>query len=127
MGITSLKKDTILAYSTLPSIEGLENNKLTLVTAAGIIIGTPVLDSPDADANVELLKKANKTIAEKYRQDNNIDTYKPLDGNDGLLMLKDVTLIDGQTRNNFNFLNIFFDQIIAVTIGNTESPSNANS
>lgn len=123
MEIPSLKKETVYGYSAIPSIQALETNKLTLVTAAGIIIGTPVKDDvdSDADADVEMLKTVNSTIIDNYRHDNNIEENKPTSGNDGFIELKDVTLISGSTRSNFKFLNVFFDQIIAVTIANIEN------
>lgn len=49
------------------------------------------------------------TIAEKYEAD--------IEGNDGYMLLSDVTVINGNTRTNFEHMIVFYDQIIGVTLG----------
>lgn len=87
MQIDSLKKRLICNYSLLTSVEGLESSTLTLVTSAGTIIGTPVIDNTEDD-NIELYENANDEICKRYREDNYINDNKPLPGNDGFIELK---------------------------------------
>lgn len=122
MSISSLKKELITSYSLLPGIKELEHNKLTIITAAGIIMGTPLSEDTDANDNITMLLTLNSKIANQYREQNNLTDSKRLPGNDGFIQLKDVTMITNSNVQNFMFLNVFYDQIIAVTIGNNEPP-----
>lgn len=119
--MASFKKELINSFRILPEIEGLENNKFIVYTAAGTFIGTPVNTEKENDSNsTNLIRSFTKNIAEDYRKDNNIPDDQPLDGNDGCFLLSDVTLITGNSRSNIPILAIFFDQVIGISIGNID-------
>ena len=40
-----------------------------------------------------------------------------IEGNDGYMLLSDVTVINGNTRTNFEHMIVFYDQIIGMTLG----------
>lgn len=123
MGIKSFKKELIQKYSFLTTAEGMETNKVILVTAIGIIQGT-FLQLPDESetsntiTNDLLMAKLTERFAEDYRSDNKIAEDEPLPGNDGGFCLKDVCIKSANATFNLPFLFIFYDQIIAATIGN---------
>lgn len=52
-----------------------------------------------------------------YREDRNIPEGTMLDGNDGYIALKNVTINNGKNPFNIPFLCVFYDQIIGVSIG----------
>ena len=112
MSIPSLKKETIVSFACLSDEKDLGNNKLVLVTTAGVITGTLAKSE-------NFLSKAVDHIIDQYRQDNGLDE-KPLNGNDGLLSLEDVTIMSGSKTFNIPFLTVFYDQIIGVSIGNID-------
>ncbi len=114
----SLKKEIICHFTSLPSIEGLERNQLIVYTAAGVFAGTPVLEAPQngSDIGTALFSLIENCSAD-YRSENHIPDGQLLDGNDGAILLSDVTLISGQSRINIPTLAIFFDQIIGISIG----------
>lgn len=116
----SLKKCIITIFSNMPSIDGLEKNKVMLVTAAGIIYGTPAVLDDDLNDPANLLCKSVKTFADAYREHNNIPDNTFLDGNDGAVTLKDVTICSENFKINTPFLCVFFDQIIGVSLGNID-------
>lgn len=110
----SLKKELINSIQSIPLVESCQDNVVTVVTAAGVIIGTPL--SQDEDADNFMAQFVEKT-AGYYRKDHSLDDTQPLDGNDGCFILKDVKLLAGNSTYNFNVLTIFFDQVIAITVG----------
>lgn len=113
----SLKKNTILSFSRIPSIKGMENNDVILITAAGAISGTLIKETY-ADNDIEgILNTAATNSAIGYRKERGIADNVPLDGNDGFITLKDVTIRNGNTVLRQPFLCVFFDQIIGVSIG----------
>lgn len=111
----TLKKDLIAKYAMLPRTDDLKNNKLVIVTAAGIIQGNLV--SNETESSIEIMKAITNKFIDDYREESNIPKGALLDGNDGCLLLEDVMLTCGSTVFPFQFLTVFFDQIIAVTIG----------
>lgn len=48
-------------------------------------------------------------ISKNYKAD--------IEGDDGYMLLSDVTVINGNTRTNFEHMIVFYDQIIGVTLG----------
>lgn len=80
--------------------------QIVLTTAAGIIIGT-VVEEKSEDIFGEVLFGVLDAITEK----NEANT----EGNDGFMLLSDVTIINGETRTKLNNLIVFYDQIIGAT------------
>lgn len=95
-----------------------KNDHLVLVTSAGIIMGDPAI-SEETDSATSSLVDISKDIAGEYRKNNNIPD-SPLDGNDGFICLKNVTVKSPHTTSHFSFLIVFFDQIIGISIGNMD-------
>ena len=121
MGIPSFKKDLIQYYSILTNSEKLGDNKLILVTAAGIICGTLIqfneFESNDTK-DAELIAYITHQHAKEYCSKHRLSSDVPLQGCDGGVGLKDVTIKSANDTFSFPFLFIFYDQIIAATIGN---------
>ena len=112
----SFKKGTISSYCAIPSMESLENNSISVVTAAGIILGTPI-QNEESDENIQVFNTINDTLEKKYRDKYDLQD-KQLPGSDGFFTLKNVKLITPGDTIKFNVLNIFYDQVIAITLGN---------
>ena len=111
----SLKKSLIINLSDSTLVEGLEQNKLVLVTAFGNIVGKPLNDKDleHTDDNKNFLPIMVELFSKEYLKD------KTADGNDGYIILKDVKITSpSNTTTNLPFLVVFYDQIIGVTIGN---------
>ncbi|WP_313584969.1 hypothetical protein [Lacrimispora sp.] len=122
MGNT-FKKGLIQKYSFLTISEEFDNSKLLLVTAIGVIQGTLVFshdesESIGATSNIFTMAKITENFVKVYRTDNHIAKDELLPGNDGGIGLKDVIIKSANAIFNFPFLFIFYDQIIAATIGN---------
>lgn len=112
-----IKKYISLRHYSIPLTDSLENNKLIIITPAGIITGSPISDDgTDNDANAFATLCSN--FVKDYREENSLNPSEPLDGNDGFFILQDATLQTGRATYNFPCLNVFYDQIIAITIGN---------
>lgn len=109
----TLKKSIIEACGVFASVEGMEPSKLILLTAAGRIHGT--ISKDDTESYVA---KAIDKFARNYFDEREIPDGTLPDGNDGYLNLENVTLYKDSATINFPSLTVFFDQIIAVTIGN---------
>lgn len=87
------------------------HNSLIAVTAAGIIIGTYVSD--------EVKKTLENDLT--YITFENMRTLADESGDNisAAILLKDVTLITHQgSKNSFNFLYLFIEDIIALSYGN---------
>ncbi len=115
--MNTLKKHLVHSYSCVPLVDSMKDNKLIVVTPSGVISGTPVTND-ETDESIKVFCDISNKFTKEYREENSIDDSQGLDGNDGFFMLKDVTLRSGSNTYNFGFLNVFFDQIIAVTVGN---------
>lgn len=96
-------------------MDGLKDHLVTVITPAGIIKGTPVLDDED-NGDIKFMCDINKRISTAYRKNLNLEDNQTLPDNDGFFTLKNVKLISGNNIDHFNALNIFFDQIIAITL-----------
>lgn len=113
----SQKKSLVLTLASLLSREEFKKNKLILVTASGIIAGVPVL-KPNKDNNnpiFELIIEASKKL---YNDKDMSEIIEKVDlGNDGYILLKDVSILNNNLCPKLHELAVFFDQIIAATIG----------
>lgn len=115
----TLKKFLSLSYSSIPLIDNLKDYKLCIVTPAGVITGSPISED-DPDESIKSLATLSSNFVEEYRKENSLTPSEMLDGNDGFLVLKNATLNSSGMIHDFNFLNVFFDQIIAITVGKPE-------
>ena len=111
----SFKKYIIRRFSELPLSELLFDNKLILATPSGIIMGTPVFD----EKSTEELPFTNfiNSLGSIYREDHDISEDARLEGNDGYLYLKDVTIRNGVHCTSLPYMWVFYDQIVGVSIG----------
>ncbi len=127
--IPSLKKSVVLSLYSLPGINtsGLPEDgaidfaglQLVIITSGCMITGKPLLDDyePSSSEAMLVLIEASLKAAKKEHQ----DTFKyngQLSGNDGGILLRDVTI-----RYALDYvvtmpaLFVFFDQILAITVG----------
>ncbi|MFV0413335.1 MAG: hypothetical protein ACK5L3_08705 [Oscillospiraceae bacterium] len=113
----TLKKYICNHFARSTELEQLEANKIILLTAAGVIVGSlSTADEKTTDKNdiVTLLaKKTGDGYLEEYALPNN----KPLPDTDGYIPLKDVVLKSGPDSINLPRLIVFFDEIIGITFG----------
>ena len=111
MDMPSLKKTLCKAYALLGSEENV--GTVAFITAAGIITGT-VLRMPSDDSN-ELIplvtKQSSIDYFEKYRV-----SPQCVPGNDGMILLGNANLQHGSESTHFEYLTVFYDQIIGVTL-----------
>lgn len=148
MDIPSFKKNLIHSLSTLPLFEALAQNELMLVTAAGIIRGRVTIlkiepeagdDTEKSDRVAEPEKDGYKfnnepteskkaflayyvqAARETYNKEQNMPEKAYLPGSDGGLCLHDVELDYGNGNvQKFSEMVVFYDQIIAVSLGKRE-------
>ena len=93
---------------------GLGSAGVILLTAMGAICGKPVLSTDQKDESNACVI-ALGVAAERFEEG------KP-EGNDEFITLTDVTIrTQSGAKFNFNTLTVFFDQIIAVSIGTLEN------
>lgn len=128
MEIPSLKKQIINEVYAFMATEALKGNYLILITAAGTILGKPVFDTEAQYEDLEngRLNDKNAVALTFEMIDESKKQYKkyipdgsPIPGNDGYIMLKDVTVrANDGVRLNFSTMIVFYDQIIGVTFGN---------
>lgn len=117
----SFKKNLIFTFQALPNVEGLENNRLIIFTAAGTFLGTPVYKETEKDnESVKIMNSFVYGAAEDYRKENNLPADQPLDGDDGCIILSDVTLITGGSQYSIPVATIFFDQVIGISWGDID-------
>ena len=123
MNHSSLKKSLIIAMSCIPKVEGLEENNLILTTSAGIISGKVPSEQEIDDENSlcgVLYEICDNTKEEYLKNISSTDSEPVIAGNDGYIILKDVKIrpTSSDTITHMNFMVVFYDQIIGVTIGN---------
>lgn len=123
MNHSSLKKSLIIAMSCIPKVEGLEENNLILTTSAGIISGKVPSEQEIDDENSLcgiLYEICDNTKEEYLKNISSTDSEPVIVGNDGYIILKDVKIrsTSSDTITHMNFMVVFYDQIIGVTIGN---------
>lgn len=117
----NLKKSVIRDFCVLATTEALESNSIILVTSAGTITGKVAMTLNEEDLTTDnMLLKFSQKFASTYRQENEINEDESLPGNDGFVCLDDVRIISGNNTINFPSLIVFYDQIIAITVGRIE-------
>lgn len=116
----SLKKFLITSFAQMPCVEGMEQNKLILITAAGTICGAPVTSIDDTVDVANLFTSTAKQMASVYREENDISPDALLNDTDGYIPLKDVIIRNGNTNFTMPFLCVFLDQIIGISLGNLD-------
>ena len=109
----TLKKKIIRALSTVTDAEALKKNEVIITTAFGLISGKVYNgdNSETEDIATKFVADLTNGIAEAYGQEN-------IEGNDGYIFLKDVTIRAG--GNNIFYVRnlvVFYDQIIGITFG----------
>lgn len=104
----SLKKMIIRTLAMAPQTDMFANNQVILTTAAGVITGKIVEENSEKQGDM-IFSTILDTIMEKYEAD--------IEGNDGYMLLSDVTVINGNARTTLKNLIVFYDQIIGVTLG----------
>lgn len=119
MGIPSLKKTIIKYFANIPNIEDLKNNNLILFTTSGIISGKLLLESTE-NSNNKVFSDIVEDVINTYRSDNSLDELKPLNDNDGFLMMENVVIFESNRSINMPFMIVFFDQITGISIGNLQ-------
>jgi len=117
VSIPSLKKNIIAAVASL-SDNGDPDMNLILVTSNGVISGTPCPEESDSEFTGFVQGVAGQ-YKEKYAPE------APLDGHDGCIILKDVTVQSGLQTTEVGRLVVFFDQIVGVTLGKLDQKSTA--
>lgn len=123
MNHSSLKKSLIIAMSCISKVKGLEENNLILTTSAGIISGKVPSEQEIDDENSlcgVLYEICDNTKEEYLKNISSTDSEPVIVGNDGYIILKDVKIrsTSSDTITHMNFMVVFYDQIIGVTIGN---------
>ena len=118
MNIPSIKKHIVSGLSFGVSKEEMKGNALYILASAGVIMGTLIdeIDYTDKIDSTNFLPHATRALVDSYRKEYSLEDVK-FGGNDGYLILKDVTVVQGANKFNFGNLIVFFDQIIAVTLG----------
>lgn len=117
----SLKKFMIRNYEKLPGTKDFPYHKLILITAAGMICGLPVDEEADKEKDeIGPLFQQNHKLYHDYRKENDIPEDQTLPGNDGYIMLKDVSIMANNQITRLSSMVVFCDEIIGVTIGMME-------
>lgn len=118
----SFKKYVIKMFSAMPCSEAFLQNEVCLVTALGIITGRFSLKHiPESESSGSLSEKTFHTqmfdeIFLNYCENYNIEPSS-LSGNDGAIVLNDVKILNNGVIAEMNELVVFFDQIIAISLG----------
>ena len=112
---TSLKSCLIDSYKTITHVDkfDLNQNSLILLTSIGTIYGK---EFKFDETNVEnaVINEINKFAEKEYFNEN-----KDIQGNDEYIALEDVLIVTPRgDQVKFKYLNVFYDQIIGVTVGN---------
>lgn len=120
----SLKKHIINSLSNLSSDKPddlIGSNKLVFVTAAGIISGYPceINSKSNPSTSQGLMSMLAGISLDGYEE--NIQSLKDINENDGFILLKDVTINNGPSTFSTPSFFLFIDQVIAVAIGNPEA------
>lgn len=115
--MNSLKKALITKMYALPLIDGFENNSIIVMTAAGTYTGKPISKTDDSSELSFQFAKIVSQVVDSYREENHLEKDKPLDGNDGSLILKDVQLDANGKVISMPFVILFYDQITGITVG----------
>lgn len=114
----SLTKMAILAgYTHSISHKEFANNRLLLVTAAGIISGIPVFDEETDNLNIGIAQALSSAALEAVSKAASSDEEcSPVDGSGEFILLKDARFEAITPVMSFPVLTVFCDQIIAVSL-----------
>lgn len=111
----SLKAKIISELSALSIKERFPDDKIILVTSSGVISGTPILNDTRSSASrcthqfVQSIKDAHyRSLSENT-----------VSNNDDFIELEDAVLFAGAVEHRFPHLVVFFDQIVAASLGQT--------
>ena len=119
----SLKTYLIDSYCNLIQLDkfDLHHNNLVLITSLGTIYGKIFkLDKSNAEKTV--INQVNEAAEKRYFKDN-----KEISGNDEYICLEDVLLATPKgDKVKFSHLNVFYDQVIGVTVGNYSQELESN-
>lgn len=111
----SLKTYLIDSYSNLIQLDkfDLDHNNLVLITSLGTIYGK-IFKFDKSNAEKTVINQVNEAAEKRYFKDN-----KEISGNDEYICLEDVLLVTPKgDKIKFTHLNVFYDQVIGVTVGN---------
>ena len=119
----SLKTYLIDSYCNLIQLDkfDLDHSKLVLITSLGTIYGKIFkLDKSNAEKTV--INQVNEAAEKQYFKYN-----KEISGNDEYICLEDVLLVTPKgDKVKFTHLNVFYDQVIGVTVGNYSQELESN-
>lgn len=117
----SLKKTIIKKYCCMPAVEDLSTNRVVLLTTAGIVTGTPIKKNDDSSDTVKLISSINSQIINSYCEKHQLSDVKDLDGDDGCITLKEVTITLNGIQVKHDIMTFFFDQIVGVTLASNNT------
>lgn len=115
---TPMKEYILTMLKRLVTKDIFKNNDLLLVTANGLIYGTPILiNDVDNIDDIEMpVTQFVKAFSDIYNRDYKSD--KEDSCNDSFICLKAVHIRNGNVITTLPELTVFFDQVIAVAISN---------
>lgn len=120
----SFKKELIKKISTLTLLDEFNKSKVIIVSALGVITGKLFVPPSDDEINSNrigydiILTKLSKKFADDYKKEFDMPNEVSLNDNDGYISLVEVSITTSGITINMPHLNVFFDQIIGITIGN---------
>lgn len=110
----SLKSNLIKSFAAVTLIDkyDLDHNDLILLTSLGTIYGR-IFKCDESNTEKTVFNEILNFSEKEY-----LDENKDLQENDEYIALEDVLLITPRgDRINFSQLNVFYDQVIGVTVG----------
>ena len=108
MEFSLTKKAILAAYARALTVDTFKDNRLLLVTAAGIISGIPVLDEEKSNVNIVTLQSLNSSVVETFSEQGSSEV--------DFILLKDARFEAAARSVSFPVLTVFCDQIIAASI-----------
>ena len=118
----SLKRHLIESFAKASNLEGINQNQIILTTAIGLISGKLALVNPMTadeipEENGPISTYAATKLYKTFLTSVN-ETYEgEADGNDGYILLTDVSIRAQNGTINLGTHVVFFDQIIGISIG----------
>lgn len=92
--------------------DGLQNNKLQLLTPAGVVCGN--IEPNHDDIGQCIMEKKNEAINDCQTEQKNTQVVLT----ESFITLYDAVLIQGNSQVRFYSIDIIIDDIIGITIGN---------
>lgn len=117
----TFKKDLIVQFANMVQNDE-DISSIVFVTPSGLISGTPINSNipfeelEDSDY-IGAISNLNKKFYNEYKSEYSIPENESLNDNDGVILLKDVIIKSGNTSFSLPFLELFFDQIIGISLG----------